>query len=203
MKDSGYGHLKVVMAAVAGAVIALLAAVLVDPKPWLLESSAGQRMLQAFLDWRAPVVPGAHRVREGDTVRDLSLFTLDGKPAGLDAHLGKGFTVVNLWATWCGPCLKELPALEAFTNRRPNAKLIAIGMDEHAAVKDFLSRRPSKIPQLLAAEPPAFTPGQLGNPAGVLPYSVLLDAKGRVIARRTGVFHSAEDITRWVESATR
>ena len=193
---------NVVLAALAGAVIAVLAAVLVDPKPWLLESRSGQRLLQTFWDWRAPVVPGTRRVREGDTVHRLALVTLQGQPAALDAHLGRGLTVVNLWATWCGPCLKELPVLEAFAAQRPNAKVLAIGMDDHAAVVDFLARRPSKIPQLLAAPPPAFTPAQLGNPAGVLPYSVLLDAKGRIIARRTGLFHAPADIRAWVESAT-
>lgn len=196
-------HFKVVLAALAGAVIAVLAAVLVDPKPWLLESRSGQRLLQTYLDWQAPVVPGTRRVREGDTVHTLKLVTLDGQPATLESHLGRGFTVVNLWATWCGPCLKELPVLEAFAAQRPNAKVLAIGMDEHAAIVDFLARRPSKIPQLLAAPPPAFLPAQVGNPAGIMPYSVLLDAKGRIIARRTGVFHAPADIRAWVESATR
>ncbi|QIK80514.1 TlpA family protein disulfide reductase [Lysobacter sp. HDW10] len=196
-------YLKIVLAAFAGALIALLAAVLVDPKPWLLESTLGHKWLQAFLDWRAPVAPGTRRVREGDTVQSLALTTLEGQSTGLRAHLGPDYTVVNLWATWCGPCLKEMPALEAFARQQRNAKLIAIGMDEPDAVAQFLSRNPSKIPQLLAAAPPAFSPGELGNPAGVLPYSVLLDAKGTVIARRTGLFHSADDIRTWVATATR
>lgn len=201
MNPTGKGHFKVILAALAGAMLAVLVAVLINPKPWLLESSAGQRMLQAFLDWRAPVVAGAPRMREGDTVRNPPLTTIAGQPAALHTYLGPHLTVVNLWATWCGPCLKELPVLEAFAADRPNAQVLAVAMDDPAAVSAFLAKRPVKLAQLLAA--PTFSPGQLGNPAGVLPYSVLLDAEGRVIARRTGMFHAPDDIRRWVRSASR
>lgn len=65
----------------------------------------------------------------GDTAPALKATTLDGKPFDLAAEKGK-VVVLNLWATWCGPCREEMPLLDAFYKKNRNRGVVLLGLDE-------------------------------------------------------------------------
>ena len=110
----------------------------------------------------------------------------DGRPTTLKAFAGKP-TLVNLWASWCAPCVKELPTLDRLAqaqNGRLNVVAISQDMDvPHASVVAFLTTH--KIAILKSYQDPKMAlSGALG--AEVLPTSIFYDANGREIWRYVG-----------------
>ena len=128
------------------------------------------------------------------------LATTDAGQIALDAVLKAGRdTVVNLWATWCAPCLKEMPELDAFArDQAPNGTQVAgIALDDAAAVRAFLRDHGIAYPSLVDTPGPADAGVRLGNPAGVLPYSLLVSADGRILKTRIGPFADKAEIEAW------
>ena len=111
--------------------------------------------------------------------------------------------LVNYWASWCGPCHREMPLLSAFAAGQPanGIQVVGIALEEPEPARAFLATVPVGFPT--AWEPPGLADSsvRLGNVRGVLPYSVLIDAQGRIRARRVGAFTDADDLLEWVDEA--
>ncbi len=183
------------IALLAGAVGLVAAFVVNGPGP-IWRTELGQRALQAVIQRDAPA--GLAIARRGEPLPTIHVMSLDGRR--IDLPLPKGRPVlINVWATWCGPCIKEMPELAAFHGKQGDAgvQVIGIALDEAAAVHDWLARLPSPYPHYRDDAGPRDAGVVLGNPAGVLPYSVLVDAGGTVRKQRIGPFSSVTDITRW------
>jgi peroxiredoxin len=92
-----------------------------------------------------------------------------------------------------------MPDLQAFAARQGPAgvRVVGIALDDAAAVRDFLRVHGIRYPVLVDAPGPADAGVRLGNPAGVLPYSVLVSAEGRVLKTRIGPFEDAAGIADW------
>jgi thiol-disulfide isomerase/thioredoxin len=101
--------------------------------------------------------------------------------------------LVNFWATWCPPCIKELPEIDRFWQRHA-AKVAVVGLaiDSLEPVRAFLQRQPLGFAIGLAGMPGTAVARSLGNTGGVLPFTVLLDAKGGVAQRKMGETTLAE-----------
>lgn len=134
----------------------------------------------------------------GATVPDVALAGLDGSPHHLSDFRGRR-VLVNFWATWCGPCLKEMPALaQAQANvDEKHTVVLGIAMDDPARVKAFLARHPVNYPILMGRLASPSTTVQLGNVGELLPYSVLLDENGRVLAAQLGVLDAGR-LRQWL-----
>lgn len=96
--------------------------------------------------------------------------------------------LINFWATWCPPCIEELPLIDAFFQKnKPNGwQVIGLAVDKQSAVQAFLQKLPVQFPVGLAGLSGADLGRNLGNLAGGLPFTVALAEDGRVIQRKMG-----------------
>lgn len=110
--------------------------------------------------------------------------------------------VLNFWATWCPPCVKEMPELDRFAAAQGNDgwQVLGLAIDQPAAVRQFLAKTPVRFPVALAGDQGLRWVQALGNVAGGLPFTVVFNADGRVIHRKLGPT-SHDELSGW--AATR
>ena len=117
---------------------------------------------------------------------DFTLPDLDGRDHTLSDYRGR-WVVVNYWATWCPPCLEELPELEVFhSNSDGKAVVLAVNMEEIEVprLRAFADDQFLSFPILVASAQPR--PDQLIGPILGLPTSYLVSPDGEIVARQTG-----------------
>lgn len=122
----------------------------------------------------------------GDT---FSLQSLRGQPC-----------LINIWATWCPPCVKELPMLDSFAQQQRSKgwRVLALAADKTEAVQRFLQDNHIQLDVAIAGALGLTLSRQLGNTVGGLPFTVVVNAAGRVKARKMGAIQ-ASDLTQWAE----
>lgn len=132
----------------------------------------------------------------------LKLPQPDGALLDLRRFQGRPL-VVNFWATWCPPCIEELPLLNDFyrQNIAKGWQVVGIAVDRDEAVAAFLARQPLAFPVAIAGSSGAELGKQLGNLSGGLPFTVVFGADGRVQHRKMGKV-SADDLRSWVALAS-
>lgn len=131
---------------------------------------------------RAVGLPGAMAQKAEPDPRALyeaTLPDLTGSPVALRQLLGRP-VVANFWATWCAPCVEEMPHLEALSKSLPDIQFVGIGIDTAANIAQFVTKIPVSYPLYVAGHAGIALVRELGNAAGGLPFTVLLDAEGRI-----------------------
>ena len=110
-----------------------------------------------------------------------SLPDASGTPQSLAQWKGKP-VVVNFWATWCAPCVQEMPELSALQTEiaSRNIQIIGIGIDSPTNIKDFAGKYKITYPLYVAGMGGTELSQRFGNKAGGLPYTVLIGADGKV-----------------------
>ena len=123
---------------------------------------------------------------------------VDGAPYDLATHRGK-WVVVNFWATWCRPCLEEMPELSALHTMRETIEVVGLAYEDIslADMQAFLQERPVSYPVVILD--PFAPPGDFATPRG-LPMTYLIDPQGRVAQRFLGPV-TAQDIELAVAAA--
>ncbi|MBN8224564.1 MAG: TlpA family protein disulfide reductase [Xanthomonadales bacterium] len=162
--------------------------------PWL-RTDTGQQALQAIAEATAPQPPpGVHPARPGDPLPEIRLPGLDGNIVDLAAIAPDRPLLVNVWASWCGPCLDEMPELQRYARSQgaDGVQVVGLALDSAEGVRGFLARTPVDYPILLDTPGPADASVRLGNLRGLLPYSVLVDARGTVVRQKLGPFAPGE-----------
>lgn len=126
-----------------------------------------------------------------------SFPAVDGQPIRLAVFRGRPL-IINFWATWCPPCVKEMPLIDGFYQQVDQSKLSILGLavDQPDAVKQFLQRTPVHYPIAMAGAAGLDWTRKLGNNAGALPFSVFFDANGTIRHRKLGELSDA-DLARW------
>jgi thiol-disulfide isomerase/thioredoxin len=122
----------------------------------------------------------------------------DGQVMKLSAFQGKPL-VINFWATWCPPCVEEMPLLDAFyqQNLSKDWQVVGLAIDQPSRVRQFLNQHAVAYPVGLAGLNGTALGTQLGNAQGGLPFTVVLDAQGGLKERKLGKL-SEDDIKSWV-----
>jgi len=107
--------------------------------------------------------------------------------------------LLNFWATWCPPCIEELPLLESMwrQNKVKNLQVLGLAIDQPSSVRRFLAQNQFTFPMGLAGLTGTDVGRSLGNSISALPFSVLFGADGRVLARKMGKLEMA-DLTDWL-----
>ncbi len=147
---------------------------------------------------RQPAPPPATVSMIGQPLPPISLPDLDGRPHRLSDYRGR--VLLNFWASWCAPCLAEMPALaraqQKFGEHAPI--VVGIAMDEPAHVRAFLAAHPVNYPILIGQITPPSTSLKLGNTRQTLPYSVLIGADGHILATHAGPLSDAQ-LEQWLD----
>lgn len=129
---------------------------------------------------------------------NFTLTTLDGKSFTLHDNKGK-VIVMDFWATWCGPCRREIPELIKLNDKlkKKGLLVIGVGLDRPAQLNAFAKQYKIDYPILLGTQ-------QIANDYGVkgIPTTYILDKKGRVIKRYVGYYPGVEkEMLSIIESA--
>jgi len=136
-----------------------------------------------------------------DRLWTLNFDTPQGAALPMAGFRGRPL-LVNFWATWCPPCVEEMPLLDAFF-REHAAKgwqVVGLAVDQPSSVRTFLQRLPVTFPIGMAGLEGTELARSLGNASGGLPYTVVLGADGAVRQRSMGRVTEA-DLKAWIAAA--
>lgn len=134
-----------------------------------------------------PSRPPAGNLADGAVERlfGTTLTDVSGKQHPVNEWRGRPL-IVNFWATWCAPCLKEMPLLSKLQAEHPEITIIGIAADVDANVLEFAANAQMTYPLLLGAKDAFSLMTDLGNARQALPYTVAIDASGAPVAAILG-----------------
>ena len=166
----------------------LALALLAGSAGYLLQAWSQRQSLEAA-QALGPVAEAPALAPAGAPVEPLaaSFKDLEGRDQPLAQWRGK-HVVLNFWATWCPPCLKEIPAfieLQRSLEKR-GLTFVGVALDEVEPVKAFVAEHGVNYPVLVGDQDVARLMSTLGNEIGGLPYTVVLDPTGQVLMRHQG-----------------
>lgn len=121
--------------------------------------------------------------------RSLAMASLKAKPL-----------LINFWATWCPPCVEELPLINRFyqENVKNGWQVLGLAVDQKPAVNGFLAKMPLSFPNVLAGMSGVELSKSLGNLSGGLPFTVVVGSAGGVLHRKMGRV-TLEDLAAWTQ----
>ena len=133
---------------------------------------------------------------------DFSLQDTQGKQRSLSEFRGK-WVVLNYWATWCPPCLEEIPDLVLFHERHQNQDAMVIGLNYEdlpiEQIRAFVDRYEMTYPVLLNTEA---HPAHERLSVDALPMTYIVSPEGEVVARHAGSI-TADELEAFIENKTR
>ncbi len=152
----------------------------------------------AWLTRDQPPPVGTSGATVGDPRPPFRHAALDGQWVSADDFDGR-LLLVNFWATWCAPCRREMPLLQAFSERHADQlSMVGIAIDDAGPVGDFVESLGIDYPILVGSSDVLATQRAWGNAAGALPYTVLVDEEGIIRWQHLGEV-SDEELTAALE----
>jgi thiol-disulfide isomerase/thioredoxin len=136
-------------------------------------------------NWRTSVGSASHEAVKALFEREW--FSPDQKPISTVDWKNK-VLVVNFWASWCPPCVEEMPALDKIQGEYDpkNMLIIGIGIDSPSNIRQFIETTIISYPIVLGGLGGNEINKMLGNPSGALPFTVVINSKGEIKSRKLG-----------------
>lgn len=128
---------------------------------------------------------------ETTEIFDLQFEDLAGQMQPLAPYKGKPL-VVNFWATWCPPCIKEMPDLESLSQTYSNVQFVGLAIDTQRNVKKFLEKVPVSYDLYVPGHSGVKHMRELGNPKAGLPFTLVIAADGTVEHQLLGPINKAD-----------
>ncbi len=127
--------------------------------------------------------------------------TPDGKSANSENWRQK-VLIVNFWASWCPPCVEEMPTLDKIAQEYDpkNVLIVGIGIDSPSNIREFLLKTPVSYPIVIGGLEGSNLAKQMGNAQGALPYTVIINSRGKAIFTKLGKI-SEEELRKAINSA--
>ena len=151
-------------------------------------TAAGAALLGLGLAWwRNPVSETVQAAQLVDGFWAMQWDTPQAGALSMQSFRGRPL-LLNFWATWCAPCVEELPLINDFyrQNKGKGWQVLGLAVDKLLPVQSFLKKMPLDFPVGMAGLAGAELGRGLGNVAGGLPYSVVVGANGAVLYRKMG-----------------
>ena len=127
----------------------------------------------------------------------------DEKPSKI--IFGKEMTIINFWATWCAPCIEEMPMLSNFheTNKKAGISVVGVAIDNKTNVTKFLEENEISHEIFIAGAKGTNMMEETGlNPKNILPFTLLVGKRLEVIEKKVGKI-TKDELLYWVDSVER
>ncbi|MDL2338352.1 MAG: TlpA disulfide reductase family protein [Pseudomonadota bacterium] len=168
---------------------------------WILGTAAiAAGAAGAALSWQKTRLTGDDGAELGPEFWALRFDQPGGGELAMDSLRGAPL-LLNFWATWCPPCVKEIPLIDEFhrTHQAQGWRVLGLAVDSPTPVREFLAKRPVNFSIGLAGLGGTELSRTLGNSGGGLPFTVVVGRSGRVVARKLGAIEPA-DLSRWASN---
>jgi thiol-disulfide isomerase/thioredoxin len=123
-----------------------------------------------------------------DSLPEIVLDDLSGTPTPLANFAGQPL-LINFWATWCAPCLREIPMLKAFHVEDPSIRVVGIAVDRFNDVVEYAAEMQFNYPVIVGQTDGLNAMATFHNDAGAMPFSVFTSADGAVLGTHAGELH--------------
>lgn len=177
-------------------ILILVLASLAAAGGWWLQNGWASRMPD-----QPPAPAGVKTFTVGDSVSGYTLPDVAGRATALAKWHGKA-VLLNFWASWCVPCIREMPMLEKFQREHAadGAQVVGIAMEQPQSAAAFVKRVAVDYPILIGIDADPVPTAVFGDTAGLLPYSVLVGRDGRILKTKLGPLDTAT-LKDWLDEA--
>ncbi len=171
------------------------------PRPVLLTAVLSAAAVLGYLTYRslgsidAPGADGPDAAATSaappavETLPEFSLANLAGEQQSIRSWPGKPL-LINFWATWCGPCLREIPMLKELQTAQPELQVVGIAIDKAELVVGFADNMQFNYPILIGQTEAWAAAAALGVNIYALPFTVFTGGDGSILGVHTGELHA-------------
>jgi thiol-disulfide isomerase/thioredoxin len=123
-----------------------------------------------------------------DSLPEIVLDDLAGTPTALSSFTGQPL-LINFWATWCAPCVREIPMLKRFHEEDPSIRVVGIAVDRMADVLEYAEEMQFNYPVIVGQTAGLDAMNAFHNDANAMPFSVFTAADGAILGTHVGELH--------------